>query len=85
MIFATRRILPAAILAGAVVSTLGGCATGYSRDLTPELDSYADSSEQDYNRYARVIDNNTRQAWDDLANVLLINETSMLTTYPVAR
>jgi hypothetical protein len=80
-----RRLLSAALLAVTLTFVLGGCASGYSTDLTPELDSYAHSSEQDYNRYARVTDNNTRQIWDDLANILLLNETSMLTSYPVAR
>jgi hypothetical protein len=83
MIAQLRRGLTAVLLAAGCTLVLGGCASRYAGDITPELDSYAHNSTQDYNRYARVIDNNTRQAWDDLANFLLLNETSGLTEYPV--
>lgn len=75
-----RRVLTVAILAGAGLM-VGGCS--YRSNMTPELDSMAASSEQDYNRYARYIDNNTRSAWNDLQRLLLLDRSSRLTKYPV--
>ena len=76
---AFRRSLILSVLAmGLLVA--GGCS--YRSDVTPELDSVAANSEQDYNRYARVIDNNTRSAWDDLASILLIDRNMRLTRAP---
>jgi len=82
-----QRTLTIALLAGALVLA-AGCSSsptsaGYRGDLTPELDSTANSHEQDQNRYARVIDNNTRTAWDDLARVLLLDRNSRLSPYPM--
>lgn len=78
MKLAIRRTLVAALLVGGMTLLSTGCATGYGNDLTPELDSYSRSSEQDANLYARVIDNNTRTIWDDFARLLLIDKTSRL-------
>lgn len=75
---ALQRTLAAALLAGGMLLINTGCATDYGTDLTPELDSYSNSHEQDANQYARVIDNNTRTIWDDLARILLIDKTSRL-------
>ena len=77
------RVFPALLLAAVCCMTLGGCTQRYAGDVTPELDSYAHNSTQDHYRYARVIDHNTRTIWDDLANLLLINEPTKLTRYPV--
>ncbi|MEM1027881.1 MAG: hypothetical protein AAGJ38_07335 [Planctomycetota bacterium] len=77
MILAVRYTLTATLLAAALLLA-GGCATGYSGDLTPELASLSGSEQQDANRYARVIDNNTRSIWDDFARLLLLEKTSRL-------
>ena len=77
-----RKSFVAGVSAAALALLVGGC-TNYSSDLTPELQSYAATAEQDRNRQARVIDNNSRQVWDDLSRVLLFEETSQLSRYPV--
>ena len=80
MILAVRHTLTATLLAAALLLA-GGCASGYSGDLTPELASLAQSEEQDANRYAREIDNNTRSIWDDFARILLLDMNSRLNPY----
>ena len=60
----TRFIFSAVALTAC--TSLTGCGVG----LTPELQSYSESSEQYSNRHARVVNNNTRQIWDDLENIL---------------
>lgn len=77
------KTLSACLLAGALVLLAGGCSSKYSNDLTPELSSYASSEKQDQYKHARVINNNSRQFWDDLSRVLLLEETSQLSRYPV--
>ncbi|MEM6853287.1 MAG: hypothetical protein AAF593_02660 [Planctomycetota bacterium] len=77
MILAVRHTLTATLLAAALLLA-GGCATGYSGDLTPELASLTQSEEQDANQYARVIDNNTRSIWDDLSRLFFLDKTSRL-------
>ncbi len=78
-----RTVLPALLLTALITLSLGGCTQRYAGDVTPELDSYAHNETQDNYQYARVIDNNTRSIWDDLARFLLIDETSKLNPYPV--
>ncbi|MEO0515126.1 MAG: hypothetical protein AAF086_07515 [Planctomycetota bacterium] len=78
MILATKHILTATLLAAALF-IVGGCASSYGTDLTPELSSYSQSEQQDANQYARVIDNNTRTIWDDFARFLLLDKSSRLT------
>ena len=72
----TRIILSAVALTAC--TSLTGCGVG----LTPELHSYAESGEQFSNRHARVVNNNTRQIWDDLENIFLLNRTSRLHRFP---
>lgn len=83
--------LAAAFLLIALVLPSVGCAGKKRGDritardvrgnMTPALDSIGRTTDQDYNNYARVIDNNTRAAWNDLARFLLIQETSDLGPY----
>ena len=88
------KLLPAVAFAG--LMTLGlsltGCGSSTEEDIsywdaavpwTPRLDSTARTHEQDYTRYARSIDHTTRQAWDDLAMLLLIDDPIKLTEYPI--
>ncbi|MEO1236718.1 MAG: hypothetical protein AAFX76_08020 [Planctomycetota bacterium] len=80
MTLSLRRTLPAVLLVGSLTFLLGGCGPKYTNDLTPELASLTRSEQQDANLYARVIDNNTRSAWDDLARLFLLDENSSLNT-----
>ncbi|MEM9882963.1 MAG: hypothetical protein AAF800_08610 [Planctomycetota bacterium] len=77
MLFMIRRTFLAGLLAASLLLA-GGCATGYSTDLTPELESAGMTREQVENRNARVIDNNFRSIWDDLARAMLLDRTSGL-------
>ncbi|MEM6459613.1 MAG: hypothetical protein AAF710_09510 [Planctomycetota bacterium] len=77
MLLAIRRTFLAGLLAASLL-VAGGCATGYGTDLTPELESAGLSKEQIANRNARVVDNNLRSIWDDLARAMLLDRTSTL-------
>lgn len=72
------RILPVLAVAALPLLGLTGCNTvpGIRADMTNHADSTTRSSEQDANDYARIIDHNTRMAWDDLARILLLDKTS---------
>ena len=77
-----KTLLPAAALL-LVVGPLTACSNTSARairnDVTPRLDSTARSEAMDSNQYARVVDHNTRTAWDDLARFLFIDETTGMT------
>ncbi|MEL7088356.1 MAG: hypothetical protein AAGL98_07940 [Planctomycetota bacterium] len=77
------KTLSACVLAGACVLLVGGCSSKYSSDLTPELTSYARSDAQYRNNQAKTVEHNGRQFWDDLSRVLLLEEPSQLSRYPV--
>ncbi len=82
-----RSLAVAALLLGSV-AFLGGCSNKITahdvrRDMSPELDSTAQYTQQDRNTYARSIDHTTRQIWDDIAWLLLIDEPLHLTEYPI--
>ena len=79
-----RLMCPVLALAFVAVLT-GGChsATAIRADYTNSLDSHAQHTEQDRNTYARTIDHNTRSAWDDLANIMLLDRPGRLTYYQV--
>ncbi|MEM8737601.1 MAG: hypothetical protein AAGG38_03875 [Planctomycetota bacterium] len=77
MTLAFRRTLTAALLAVSLTWIAAGCT--YRDDLTPELASLSQTEEQDANQYARVIDNSTRSAWDDLARLFLLDHNTRLT------
>ncbi len=72
---------------GLTLVSLTGCNRVTARDvrgnMTPELMTTTRSSEMHLNDYARMIDNNTRGAWDDLDRFLLLNRNSRLTPWPV--
>ena len=67
------------IAAGALTACSSTSPRAIRGDVTPYLDSTARSTELDKNHYARVIDHNTRSAWDDLARILFIDQTTGLT------
>ena len=76
-----KHTLPAAALllaAGLLTACSSTSPRAIRADVTPYMDSLARNTELDKNQYARVIDHNTRSAWDDLARILLIDETSRL-------
>jgi hypothetical protein len=77
-------LLSAAALSAVVLTT--GCNTisagEVRRNMTPALDSAALTDQQVANRNARIIDNYTRTAWDDLANILLLDDNMHLSPYP---
>ena len=83
-------VLTVAFLLVALLLPAMGCASQERKritarsvrsNMTPALDSIGRTTDQDYNNYARVIDHNTRAAWNDLARLLLIQETSDLEPY----
>lgn len=80
MISALRATLVVSALA-LVLLVANGC--GPRHNVTPALSSYAHHHQQDVNRYRRTIDHNTRQAWDDLANIFLLDRPVRLVKYPV--
>ena len=67
----------------------GGCsedrvtASSVRSDPSPELQSIAMSHGQRENEHARVIDTNLRQVWDDLDMILLLDNPSQGSRYPV--
>lgn len=72
---------------GLSLVSLTGCNRVTARDIrsnmTPELHSTARSGEFRKNDYARIIDNNTRGAWDDLDRFMLLQRNSRLSPWPV--
>lgn len=50
-------------------------------DPTPELKSVAMTHDQHENRKARAVDHTSRQIWDDLDSLLLINRPLRMTDY----
>jgi hypothetical protein len=72
---------------GLTLVSLSGCNRVTARDvrgnMTPELKTTTRSSEFHKNDYARIIDNNTRGAWDDLDRFLLLHRNSRLTPWPM--
>jgi hypothetical protein len=82
-----RSLAVAALLIGSIC-LLGACSNKITphkvrKNMSPELDSIAQNTQQDRNTYARTIDHTTRQAWDDLAWLLLLDEPLHLTEYPI--
>jgi hypothetical protein len=73
----------------AALTLAGGCgsdqitAKSVRKDMSPELMSLAHQREQRRNMYARTLDTNKRQIWDDLDRILLMNRPSRLSEYPV--
>jgi hypothetical protein len=51
-------------------------------DMSPELDSRAETHDEGRIRHARTIDTNTRSIWDDLDSMLLLNKPSRLSMFP---
>jgi hypothetical protein len=79
-----RLLTPAVLFVAAVA--LGGCQTSkhsLRADISPELASTASSEDQDDNNYARVIDHNTRDAWEDAKRLLLLERSTMLSPYVI--
>lgn len=80
------KMLCLSVLGLSLVS-LTGCnrvtAGDIRRDMTPELMTTTRSSEFHRNDYARIIDNNTRSAWDDMDRFLLMHRNSRLTPWPM--
>ncbi|MEM8783755.1 MAG: hypothetical protein AAGE65_12995 [Planctomycetota bacterium] len=78
--------LPALLIAVALPAVaLTGCnsAPAIRADLSPTTDSTTRSTEQDYNDYARIIDHNTRGAWDDASRILLLDKPSRLSPWVI--
>jgi hypothetical protein len=72
---------------GLSLVSLTGCNRVTARDIrgnmTPELKTTNRSGQLHKNDYARIIDNNTRSAWDDLDRFLLLHRNSRLTPWPM--
>ncbi len=72
---------------GLSLMTLTGCGRVTAGDIrgnmTPELKTTNRSSGIQKNDYARIIDNNTRGAWDDLDRFLLLHRNSRLSPWPM--
>ena len=68
---------------------VGGCsenrvtAASVRANPSPELESMAMSHEQRENDHARTLDTNLRQVWDDLDMLMLNNEPSHGSRYPI--
>lgn len=83
-----RTLALAALFAGTLTLT-GGCggdkvtAGEVRRDMSPELYSVANSRQQELNMIARSVDHTSRQFWDDLAWLMLLDRPLHLTEYPI--
>lgn len=81
----TNGLLRWAALLAIGLMLVGGCSRITARqirsNMTPELDSYAQSKGQSLNDHARFIDHNTRSAWNDLDRVLLLHRPIRLHPY----
>ena len=79
-----RPFAVAALLGVAMLLSTGCSSSRLVRmDMTNAADSTARDDDQDRNDYARVIDNNTRGIWDDLARLMLVDRSSRLTPFSV--
>lgn len=69
------------------VMFLSGCNTVTAgqarRNATPALTTSDSTTGQAINDMARVVDHNSRTAWDDLKRVMLLNEPSSLHPYTI--
>lgn len=77
-----------AALSLAAALSLGGCSNRITpdsvrSDMSPELQSMAMTAEQRKNTHARALDTTARQFWDDLDFLLMIDQPSRLSIYPV--
>lgn len=52
-------------------------------DMSPELSTLDSTPGESKNNHARVIDTNTRQIWNDLDRILLLDRPSHLSLYSV--
>ena len=55
-----------------------GCGT-----MTPELLSTGYSAPQEHYKISRIMDNNTRTAWDDAWRILLFDHNMRASEYPM--
>ncbi len=79
----TRSMTPALIVLATlcVVGCKSTTKENLRGDISPELDSTAFSADQDANRYARITDHNTRDAWEDAKRLLLLDRPTQLSPY----
>ena len=67
--------------------SLGGCNTvtpgKVRRNMSPALATTDRARGQAANDMARVVDHNTRTAWDDFKRLMLLDKPSRLTPYPI--
>ncbi|MBI1368038.1 MAG: hypothetical protein GC162_05225 [Planctomycetes bacterium] len=52
-------------------------------DMSPELESVAETHAERTTRHARMLDTNGRQVWDDLDRILLLDRPTHLSLYSV--
>jgi len=52
-------------------------------DMTPALDTVARTWQQDMNLRAKNVDHTTRQFWNDIRDIWLLDEPIHLTEYPI--
>lgn len=52
-------------------------------DMSPALTNFATDDQESQNRRARTIDHNTRQIWDDIEMILLLERPVRMTKYPL--
>jgi len=52
-------------------------------DMTPALDTVARTWQQDMNLRAKNVDHTTRQAWNDLRRMFLLDDAIHLSEYPI--
>ncbi len=83
-----RTLALAALFVG-TLTLAGGCggdkvtASEVRRDMSPELYSVSQSRQQELNMIARSVDHTSRQFWDDLAWLMLLDRPLHLTEYPI--
>ncbi len=75
------------VVLGVSLAVLTGCnrvtASKIRSNMTPELATTNRSSQLHKNDLARIRDNNTRGAWDDIDRFMLLHRNSRLTPWPV--
>jgi hypothetical protein len=80
-----RRLLAASLLIALPAVAMTGCnsAPAIRANMTPAADSATQTSAEDWNDYARINDHNTRNAWDDLSRLLLLEQSSRLSPWVI--
>jgi len=76
--------LSVVVLTGVLLVTVG-CTTAERQrlNMSPELRTMAQTQQTRWNRIARSVDTDSRQFWDDLDRVLLLDRPVITSRFPI--